>query len=187
MFRKTINFKGRNIVFAALALVLLTIGCQKDDICPESTATTPLIKVLFLDAENLDQDDAKSVVNLTVKAINVVGLEDTLIKRSTTSQIEIPLNTNANVTDYELTEYARVLGDTTTNIENPPNTDLINITYNRNQQYLNRACGYRILYENLQVKISKPEGDTSENWIQKITVKDSILENETTTYISIYH
>jgi len=190
MFRKKINFKGRKIALLAIAAVLMTIGCQKDDICPESTATTPLIKVLFFDAENTDQNDPKSAINLKVKAQII---ENDLITRSTVSAINLPLNTNVGentnvgATTYEFTEYARVSGDTEPNTENPPNTDVLRITYSIAEEYLNRACGYRVLYNNIQVEISEPEDDTSGNWITNITVQDSIIDNETTTYFFIYH
>ena len=183
MFRKKINFKSQNLVFAALSLMLMTISCQKDDICPASTVTTPLIKVLFFDAENLQQDDAKPAVNLRVKA------QDTtlaLISRSTTTAFDLPLDTNADATDYEFTQYAAAAnGDTIQ--ENPPNTDLLKITYSTTEQYLNRACGFRVLYDNIEVEISDPEGETSGNWIKNISVQDSIIENETITYFFIYH
>jgi len=185
MFRKKIDFKYKKVLFGSLAILLLTISCQKDDICSASTITTPLIKVNFYDIEN-DANAAKSVINLSVRAINVEGLLDTLIKRSTTSAIEIPLNTNSSTTEYLFTEYAAD-SDGEISEQNPPNSDLIRFNYTRNEQYLNRACGYRILYEDVQVQISKPEGDTSENWIEDFTVNDSIIDNETITYISIYH
>lgn len=185
MFRKKINYKRRNLVFSGLAIVLLTISCQKDDICPESTPTTPLIKVLFLDNTN-DVIASKPVIGLRVRAINVEGLNDTLIKRSTTSQIDIPLNTNADITEYEFTEYALAVNGQP-DAENPSNTDIVSFTYARNEVYINRACGFKVEYEDLRAELGSIEEDVTNNWIKRISIKDSITENETTTYISIYH
>ena len=42
---------------ALLFLTTLLIGCEKDDICPEDTSTTPRLIIRFYDIEDTDDDD----------------------------------------------------------------------------------------------------------------------------------
>ena len=54
-------------------LVLLVIGfttnsCQRDDICPESTATTPKLIITFYDI-NVTPTELKDVPSLSITAV----------------------------------------------------------------------------------------------------------------------
>lgn len=43
----------RLIIVPIIALVIgITISCERDDICPESTSTTPRLIIDLLDSEN---------------------------------------------------------------------------------------------------------------------------------------
>ena len=42
-------------LLAASLLLLMTGGCEKDDICPEGTLTTPRAKVLFYAFDDADK------------------------------------------------------------------------------------------------------------------------------------
>ena len=54
----------KKIKILLLVFALGFISCERDDICAESTATTPQLIIEFYDASN--PDDLKSVPRLTV-------------------------------------------------------------------------------------------------------------------------
>ncbi|UJH91459.1 hypothetical protein LZ575_01435 [Antarcticibacterium sp. 1MA-6-2] len=59
--------KIKILALAGLFLLMpLAQSCQRDDICPAATPVTPLLKIAFFDAEELDVP--KPPVNLRVKA-----------------------------------------------------------------------------------------------------------------------
>ncbi|MCB0432970.1 MAG: hypothetical protein KDD18_08165, partial [Mangrovimonas sp.] len=65
------------------------------------------------------------------------------------------------------------------------NEDIITITYNPEQVYVSRACGYKTIYKNVVVSVTN-DGD---NWIQLIQSVDDIqtVENEREAHFKIYH
>ncbi len=66
------------------------------------------------------------------------------------------------------------------------NIDVIDFTYARNREYINRACSFRVTYVDLDAKrqIETPEIN---NWIKRIVVEQPTVEDETSTHISIFH
>ena len=72
-----------------VSIIFLT-GCEKDDICPESTQTTPRLVITFYDIDNTQE--RKNVESLAVYAVRdneLVLIED--ISGITTDSIAIPL------------------------------------------------------------------------------------------------
>src|SRR5690606_5901128 len=95
---KSNRLKKTSILFL-LAIVFSTIiiGCQKDDICPESTQTTPLLVITFYDADN--PSDLKEVEGFNLIA---EGQADSLFATpQTTDSIAIPLKTFQDYTRYK--------------------------------------------------------------------------------------
>ena len=156
--------------FWALGFLLLPFfsGCQKDDICPAGSETTPLLVIEFYDAEEPDQLEA--VQNLVVQA---VGKEEAL-GPVTNNTISIPLRTDANVTEYR---FIRNFGG-----ENE-NTDIVRFTYNPATEYLNRACGFKVNYRDLNVNRQQDENV----WILSDVVIQPNVENEAEAHISFTH
>ncbi len=176
---KIIMQKAVMSILGVFALLLLSLGCQRDDICAESTLTTPLLRISFYDNESPNDSIPKVPTNLTVLA---EGGNGNFLTRENTSEISIPLKTDADITTYQF-----ILNDATaTDSTSTGNTDVISFTYARNQVYINRACSFRMSYVNLQAKL-QPESQENDNWIKDIIVKKSTIEDETTTHISIYH
>jgi hypothetical protein len=148
---------------------VLTLGCQRDDICPEGTETTHLLVIEFYDP--LDPTRLKAVPNLTVRAS---GKEEILLGPETVNTISIPLRTNENFTEYIFT---------TNSNSDEENEDVVSFTYSPDPEYLNRACGYKINYNSLDVAVNADE----DNWIISETIIQESVENETEAHIYFTH
>lgn len=168
------------MVLAAAFLFLLsfTTACQRDDICPESTVTTPLLPVFFMDAE--ETDISKSAPRLRVRATEYDSI---YINSESISEIAVPLRTDSDFTDYDLTINAPAVVAGQEPDDTNANRDQIRITYSREEEYLNRACGYRMNYSTLAVTRVEDEN----NWIQRIIIQNTTIENEIVTRLVIYH
>lgn len=162
----------------ALGLMLLT-SCQRDDICPESTDTTPQLRISFFDFE--ERDIPKPPANLRVKLSETDSI---LLNRVNVADIRIPLRTNRNLTEYDFILNAAVLD--TTGVDATGNPDRLIFTYARNEIYINRACSYKVNFIDLNVDL-QPEQGPNTFWIREINVVEETIENETNTHILIYH
>ncbi len=148
--------------------IFLAQGCQKDDICPEGTETTPLLIIEFYDAE--DPSRLKAVPNLVVQAAG----EEIFLGPTTTNSIRIPLRTTEAVTEYQL------VFDSGGSSENE---DRISFSYDPAPRYLNRACGYVVHFKNIDANTLQDE----DNWIISEIILQENIENETEAHISITH
>lgn len=181
MFREKIKFWGVKspVLVLIVFLHLINLGCQRDDICPQSTSTTPMLNVSFFDTN--DPEIPKPPVNLTVRAV----FYDTIIQfRGNESSILLPLRLDAQATEYEFILNAPILpeeGEETP--EDISNRDLITFSYTPEQIYLNRACGFKVNFLDLNAQL---EGEGNP-WINTIIVEEENIENETDTHIIIYH
>lgn len=151
------------------AFVFVIFGCQKDDICPPGTETTPLLIIDFLD--NDDPTRLKAVRNLVVKAD---GMEMNYLGPTTTNSISIPLRTNENFTEYSF------IFNSGTDTENE---DVVTFSYTPSLEYLNRACGYKVDFENLDVTV---HGD-GEKWILSNVILQQNVENATEAHLTFFH
>ena len=147
----------------------LLLGCQRDDICPEGTETTPLLVIEFYDP--LDPTRLKAVPNLSVRA---AGKEEILLDSETVNTISIPLRTNENFTEYIFT---------TNTGSDEENEDIVSFTYSPDPEYLNRACGFKVNYNSLDVAVHSDEN----NWILSETIVQESVENETEAHIYFTH
>lgn len=181
MFRKTINKRSWKVTGFILSCFLLQLntGCQRDDICPESTQTTPLLNISFFDA--LETDIPKPPVNLTVRSID---FDTIILRRVNDVEISIPLRTDVNATEYEFILNAPATTDDG-EVDDNSNTDVINFTYTPEEIYINRACSFKVNYLNLNARVRSEDDDNT--WIRLISVEEENIENETITHIIIYH
>jgi len=86
----------KHLILALIVAIICTSSCQRDDICPETTQTTPKLVIEFFDINNPEQ--LKSVPRLNVKA---EGEENFFFETSeNVSTITIPLRTTENFTNY---------------------------------------------------------------------------------------
>ena len=169
-----------------LLIVVLFIGCERDDICPESTPTTPRLIIDFLDGAN--PDNKKNVFDIVVAGVgNEFILEDYNFVSAST--IMLPLKTDENTTQFVVYKEAEVNDNGTPDDSSDDfvdgNSDVITINYSREQVFVSRACGYKTIFKNVTLTI-EPDND---NWMlsrQPLTDNQSV-EDETATHFTITH
>ena len=169
-----------------LLIVVITISCERDDICPESTSTTPNLIIDLYDYSN--QDSSKNVFDLVVIGVdNDDVLTDYEIV--TTSQLVLPLKTTDNTTQYRLIEDYEVNDNDTPDDDSDDyaegNEDIITINYSRTEVYVSRACGYKTIFENVTVQFESDD----DNWIESIEPLNAnqSVEDETETHFNLFH
>ena len=148
------------ITLLVLAFVLI-ISCEKDDICLENT--TPNLMLKFYDFEN-------DTLIKTIKIDSIKVLTNGLISNYTAKSFDsilIPLDVNQYTTSYQITS------------ENT--SDTIYFNYDRNDVFVSRSCGYNTNFENLTID------STTNNWIKAYNINTTIIDNDTTAHINIYH
>ncbi|MHA7944390.1 DUF6452 family protein [Formosa sp. 3Alg 14/1] len=175
--------------FVIILLVALSFfGCEKDDICSNDTPTTPSLIIRFYDVTNPNIDVLNSVTNLRVQGI---GNDDVLPGYDVvaTDSIAVPLKTTDNVTQYSLyKEYVYDDNDTPDDDSDDTitgNEDVITITYDMEEVYVSRACGYKTVYRNVSINLVEDD----ENWIELIrSVNDNqSVEDENEVQFKLYH
>lgn len=162
-------------ILALVLLTLLTTNCERDDICPETTATTPKLIIRFYDIT--DQTETLRVLGLQVQGVDN---EEIYQSAFSTDSLPIPLKTNDIITSYKLhKEYAE---DGNGNISG--NEDIINIEYSPEEVYVSRACGYKTIFNNVELTVVEDD----DNWIKLIQIEDPLtVDNETAAHVKIFH
>jgi hypothetical protein len=160
-------------------LVLITLfafsfwNCEKDDICAETTPTTPRVVIEFYDAS--DPTELKTVTDLGVIASGFsegFSFDDV-------SVITVPLKTTEDTTTLQFIENG---SDDDTNNDN---IDEITFNYTRQEIYVSRACGYKTNFT-LDATTGAVLITDSDNWIQSIIIEQTTIANEDETHIKIY-
>lgn len=176
-------------IIPVLLLVSISLACEPDDLCPESTPTTPRLIIDFYDPENsenkknvfdfriegIGQDTYLDGIDLSGTEINYDGLADF-------DEALLPLKTDDNTTQFVLIKDYEFVDDTT-----PPegNRDTITINYSRELVFVSRACGYKTIYKNVTLTI-EPDDD---NWMKSkepLTDNQSV-EDEFETHFNVTH
>ncbi|MDQ7917418.1 DUF6452 family protein [Mesonia sp. MT50] len=173
----------KNTALLLVISLLFLSGCQKDDICPESTNTTPHLVIKFLDSEN--PLNIKEVTNLQVKEEN--SMKDYFETPVSDSLIKIPLRTTENFTNYIFTLNTPLDPDAEIGANDPlPNEDQLHFNYGTLVEYVGRACGYKTEFVAFEANRVNEEDDT--NWIKSIEVlQPNDITNEFDTHLYIYH
>ncbi len=154
-----------------LGTLLLTMGCTRDDICDPTITATPLLIITFKDNANITQ--AKNVTALSVRKNDA---DSTLVFRTTeaTDSIAIPLDT-----ETDITELLFILNDD--GDEETTNGDLLKFTYQRDETYVNRACGFKTLYSQFNTELE----DDEDNWITSFIILQTTITDEIEAHLSI--
>lgn len=146
--------------FSLIIISIITItGCEQDSICID--ATTPSLTILFYDYNNRDE----------IKSINLdsVWAEDKSLYLQNVSldSLSIPLDLNENFTVYNLGANALV--------------DEIKFDYSKKDVFVGRSCGYKTVFENLEIT------NNTSNWIKEIEIINTIIDNDTAAQVYIFH
>ncbi len=164
-----------------ISLLIITVcisglfyNCQRDDLCPELTPTTPQLILRFFDNDN--QLEFRQVNSLRIIS---QSLGTIIVDRQTTDSIAIPLRSLEDVTTFIMITDSE---DDSEGMETG-NTDILTFNYNTREVFLSRACGFIANYENL---IDNLEIDP-DNWIDSITILNPIVDNENEAHVQIFH
>lgn len=165
-----------------VAILAVIIGCEKDDICTDANADTAQLVIRFYDVA--DTDTPKAVTNLLIVGENNAlsyGIE------STRDSIAIPLRILENNTSYTLIKEYEVndngTPDDSTDDFATGNEDNITITYDNNQIFISKACGFKNVFENINFGFTAD----ADNWILNTTIENNTIENSTNAHVHIYH
>ncbi|HSQ47938.1 MAG TPA: DUF6452 family protein, partial [Lutibacter sp.] len=120
----------RKYLILLVILSFTLINCEKDDICIETT--TPKLIIVFYN--NDIPATKKAVTSLTVSAYGNVNIYE----NKSLDSIAIPLDLTKNSTLYKFKSGTII--------------DSINFTYDRRDVFVSRSCGYKTIFENLQIE-----------------------------------
>lgn len=161
-------------IILLLFLVFAFKGCTRDDLCPEGTATTPKLVIIFKNSANTDF--RKKVEDLSIET----DYENSVLvlARIATDSIAIPLNTTSDTTKYR---FIRNRGS----VDNPEkNVDQVTFIYSRKDLYVNRACGFKTQFDGL---ITVLEDEGSESWIKDFTINRDTIIDENKAHLTFFH
>jgi hypothetical protein len=163
-------------IFLMLLMGFLFAGCEKDDICTDTTPTTPRLVIEFYDNDEATPT-LKNVTNLDVIDPSFTeGPEFTGV-----SKIQIPLRTEATTT------VLRFIQNGSDSITTNDNVDVLTFYYTTENIYVSRACGYKTLFNlnptNAFVQTEPTVADGA--WIKNITIVKYNLENENEIHVKI--
>jgi len=166
--------KKLNIFILLIAIVF--IGCERDDICAESTPTTPRLRIEFY-------DDGMEIEPIVVS-------NKTIIFNSNQNTVDIPLRIDDDIEEERT--ITRFILEKDTNLrldtENPEtsNVDIIEISYIPKFEYVSRACGYKSIFTDVEVTLDT--NNDSDTWISNnIAVDIRDVENENEIHVRIFH
>lgn len=170
-------FMKKLLAYSTLLLGILALtACEKDDICPEGTDTTPLIFMKFYRVE--DQNQSNTTGTVYAKAI---GFNDTIFRKG--NELKLPLQINKEETTWVLTLNS-------VDEENQPivRQDTLKFLYTPKTDYLNKACGYRTTFVlNEQTKMPILNDNKEGNWISIYELQTSFIENEQEEHLKIFY
>ena len=148
-----------NILFL---LVIIILGCEKDDICIEGSENSSRITIGFVDYKS------KGPKDISLESIRGI-VTDSVIQGINGNYLKFPLMANSNKTKYVL-EYNETL-------------DTLTIHHQTIHKYLNRSCGY---ISNFIVK-SDTEISKNHGWIKEVSIENDSIFNEEKTNILIHY
>ncbi len=166
----------RKLLFIFTVLSIGLSSCERDDICPENTPTTPRLVVQFIDINN--PEIQKDINELVIQSVDTEN--ENFIEYDNVSEIILPLKTNQNSTQFLMTINAN------SENESDINTDELIFNYARRNVYINRACGYKVEFLDFQVTQIEESNEDLE-WIKATAVQQPNIDNENETHLFIYH
>ncbi|WP_010180759.1 DUF6452 family protein [Aquimarina agarilytica] len=171
-----------NFFYTLLALVslvtIVSVSCERDDICDtENTPITPQLIITFRNSEEqaLTKQAPGLEISLTSDSERIVPGIDRF------DSITIPLNINEDKVEYEFKINARSTDPTIIR------SDIIEITYNRKNEYVSKACGFKTIFSNLEIKSKTAMFDDNTNWIQSILIENNTINDEDNAHVRIFH
>ena len=167
-----------------LFLIILTIyNCESDDICPESTLTTPRLIVTFYDVDN--PEERKNIESLGVYIVkNSELMLINEINSINTDSIAIPLRDDESISNFK---FCKDFSEDITVIPSGlPNH--VYFDYEISESFVSRACGFINNY-NLSVALPYDPFETpgNTNWISEVIILNDSVTNENQSHVKILH
>ncbi|MFD2432337.1 DUF6452 family protein [Mesonia maritima] len=149
-----------------LLCIFLGGSCQRDDICPDATQTTPNLVISFRDIENPALN--KAVTNFNVRE---ESKPDFYFDEPVTDTVAvIPLRNDQNFTNYYFTINSELSANGASNPER--NRDQIQFSYATDEIYVSRACNYKTEFYQLEANLIS--NDPNADWIEILLLKKPI-------------
>lgn len=157
-------------------------SCEKDDLCPESTPTTPSLVIRFYNADN-------HISRLSVTNLQVFMEGRDTVSLGTTDSIALPLRTDGTSTRWGLI-FNRTSQSSPDGVI--PDTDFLEFKYTTREEYVSRACGYKVMFTLDDSSSSNPNPVLTDSpveshfWIDETTIENKNIENENKAHVKIY-
>ncbi|MAU31407.1 MAG: hypothetical protein CMC36_05850 [Flavobacteriaceae bacterium] len=169
--------------FIILITTVTAYNCESDDICPESTLTTPKMIITFYDVNN--PEERKNVESLGVYIVK--NSELTLINEINginTDSIAIPLRDDESVSNFKFCK--DFSEDITVIPAGLPNH--LYVDYEIYERFVSRACGFINNY-NLSLTLPYDPINTPSptNWISDVIILNDSVNNENQSHVKILH
>jgi hypothetical protein len=158
------------------------LTCESDDICPESTQTTPRIVITFYDINN--PNEKKNIESLGIYTVNngqiniIEGFNGV-----NTDSIAIPLRDDELESNFK---FSKDFSDAT--VIPSGQTNHVYFNYEINEFFVSRACGFINNY-NLSLALPYDPADASDptSWISDIIILNDSITNENLSHVKILH
>jgi len=168
----------KKIITLLLLFIAISFSCERDDLCDEDTPTTPSLIVEFRDVILVENPK-----NVSIRVEDVDDSTRVLTNYDdvTEDQMILPLKTDVDETKYRVYKNYNVATDGTIT----GNPDVITIQYRRKEIYVSRACGFKTIFENVEI-IIEPDTDNWMDFAAPINDNQSVL-NENEIHFTILH
>ena len=162
-----------------LIIVVVLFGCfswncEKDDICSESTPTTPRLIMKFYSI-----DDPTTEKNVNSLLVTSNSGQDTLAIFQNVSRIELPLQILADQTQYAFT-----INSNNTAFDN---TDTLTFNYTRDDIFVSRACGYKTVFLLDPATPFVQDNGPDSRWMNNVTVEQPDIQDENEVHLSVLY
>ena len=162
------NTLKNKLLFAFICFGIYA-GCERDDICPSTVEGTPDLVILLLDKETGTRQTPSGF------SIRSIGTEKKL-DRNTGDSLPLPLQTTEAITQFEFIINA--------GRENE-NIDTLQINYQRQDQFINGACGFRanFILDEMPIFLL----NSGDDWIKGAVILKDTISDETAAHLGILH
>ena len=191
--------RGRIVLFFLTFFGVLSfmLSCERDDICAD-VEITPRVIIRFTDFT--DPDDFNDVVNLQIQYIpdedeefeNGVASDSIVFNvfenAVTSDSIALPLPTSKNRARFRFIQNFELDIDDNEDLSNAE-IDIVEFTYTTTEEYVNRACGFKTIYSDLEVVSMPGNGEEiTQGFIQgRSNVVNKIIEDEDEAHVRFSH
>ena len=143
--------------------------CERDDICLSTVEGTPDLVILLLDKETGTRQTPSGF------SIRPIGTEKEL-DRNTGDSLPLPLQITEAITQFE---FILNVGSENENI------DTLQINYQRQDQFINGACGFRanFILDEMPIFLL----NSGDDWIKGAVILKDTISDETAAHLGILH